>query len=93
MTSELHEKMQKFIKILIEDMDAEHLGSVMADVGLKGWELDMFLSFNCNLDEDTRDAYEAFAEEMETKYNMSYKNEARQASIKRLLKQAKALTW
>lgn len=64
MNAELIEKLQKFIKLFIEDMDAEHLGSLLTDSNLRWNELQMFLNHKNTLTDEDRKAYEIFLDSL-----------------------------
>ena len=50
MNVELKEKLQKFIKLFIEDMDADHLGSLLVESKLNWEDLQEFLNAHSSVE-------------------------------------------
>jgi len=87
--SELYEKLQKFVSLLIEDMDAEQLGAFMVAANLRGWELAMFLRHVLQLDSGSREAYERYSAETEKQYDNGEYDISKKESLNKLLDWAK----
>jgi len=75
---ELYEKLQKFTKLLMENLDADHLGLIMVEAGLKQFEMDMFLNSETSLTNEDREAYEIRSNELEKARNEFMESQRRE---------------
>ncbi len=65
MTNELIYKLQKFISLFIEGMDADQLGQFMIDSDLRQIELDMFMNYDPSIDDESMEVWNQHIDELQ----------------------------
>jgi hypothetical protein len=65
MYNELVFKLQKFIRLLIDGLDADHLGQLMVDSDLRQLELEMFLRRKIHFEGGELEAYNKHIDELQ----------------------------
>lgn len=65
MTDELCHKIQKFIKMFIECMDADQLGQFMVDADLQQVELEMFMNYDPSIDDESMEVWNQHIDELQ----------------------------
>lgn len=65
MTDELCHKIQKFVKMFIEGMDADQLGQFMVDADLRQVELEMFMNYDPSIDDESMEVWNQHIDELQ----------------------------
>lgn len=65
MPDELCHKIQKFVKMFIEGMDADQLGQFMVDADLRQVELEMFMNYDPSIDDESMEVWNQHIDELQ----------------------------